>query len=109
MGRATLDQNIRPTLIAVDSGVFLTPIELAADSTTHELLTKTSGTVSITGTVNVDDVVANSFCPDIYDNIALSYTGSNLTGVVFKDGVTTISTLTLAYNGSGNLTTVTKT
>lgn len=46
-----------------------------------------------------------------YDYIALSYTGDNLTEVVYKtggSGGTTIATLTLAYTGS-NLTSVTKT
>lgn len=46
-----------------------------------------------------------------HDYIALSYTGSNLTGVVYKDGGaggTTVATLTLAYDGSNNLTSVTK-
>lgn len=45
-----------------------------------------------------------------HDFIALSYTGSNLTGVVYKtggSGGTTVGTLTLAYSGS-NLTSVTK-
>jgi hypothetical protein len=59
----------------------------------------------------VNDVVANSLAPSTYDFISLSYTGSNLTGVVFKSGGsggTVISTLTLAYSGS-TLTSVTKT
>lgn len=45
------------------------------------------------------------------DYIALSYTGDNLTGVVFKDGGaagTTVATLTLAYTGA-RLDSVTKT
>jgi len=45
-----------------------------------------------------------------HDHIALSYTGSNLTGVVYKTGGssgTTVATLTLAYSGSV-LTSVTK-
>ena len=53
----------------------------------------------------------NSLVPSQYDYISLSYTGDNLTGVVFKtggSGGTTVSTLTLAYSGS-NLTSVTKT
>jgi hypothetical protein len=44
------------------------------------------------------------------DFISLSYTGSNLTGVVYKtggSGGTTVATLTLAYSGS-NLISVTK-
>ena len=46
-----------------------------------------------------------------HDYIDLSYTGANLTGVVYKDGGsggTTVATLTLAYDGSDNLTSVTK-
>lgn len=35
-----------------------------------------------------------------YDEIALSYTGTNLTGVVYKLDGTTVATLTLAYSGS---------
>jgi hypothetical protein len=41
----------------------------------------------------------------------LSYTGSNLTDVVYKTGGssgTTVATLTLAYDGNDNLTSVTK-
>lgn len=46
-----------------------------------------------------------------HDYIALSYTGTNLTGVVYKtggSGGTTVGTLTLAYNGSNQLTSVTR-
>jgi hypothetical protein len=48
--------------------------------------------------------------PD-HDYISLSYTGNNLTGVVYKtggSGGTTVATLTLAYDGSDNLISVTK-
>ena len=53
----------------------------------------------------------NSLIPSVYDYISLSYTGSNLTTVLFKiggSGGTTISTLTLVYDGNNNLTSVTK-
>jgi hypothetical protein len=46
-----------------------------------------------------------------HDYIALTYTGSNLTGVEYKDGGaggSTVATLTLAYDGNDNLTSVTK-
>ena len=46
-----------------------------------------------------------------HDYIDLSYTGTNLTGVVYKDGGsggTTVATLTLAYDGNDNLISVTK-
>lgn len=45
-----------------------------------------------------------------HDYISMSYTGSDLTGVVYKTGGssgTTVATLTLAYT-DGNLTSVTK-
>ena len=46
-----------------------------------------------------------------HDYISLSYTESLLTGVVYKAGGaagTTVATLALAYNGSGDLVSVTK-
>ena len=56
-------------------------------------------------------VLASSLVPYSYDYIALSYTGSNITQVVYKSGGAlgpTVATLTLAYTGS-QLTSVTKT
>lgn len=46
-----------------------------------------------------------------HDYISLTYTGDNLTGVVYKDGGsggTTVATLTLTYDGNDNLTSVAK-
>lgn len=46
-----------------------------------------------------------------HDYVALSYTGSNLTGVTFKtggSGGTTVATLALTYDGNNNLTSVTR-
>jgi hypothetical protein len=79
-----------------------------------------SGTVSLpTGaSTAANQATANTFLsgiaglvPTAYDYISLSYTGSDLTGVVFKtggSGGTTVATLTLAYSGV-NLISVTKT
>lgn len=72
---------------------------------------KSSGTV----VAHIDELedelkTLNSLIPSLYDYIALSYTGSNLTQVVFKlggSGGSTVSTLTLAYTGA-RLDTVTK-
>jgi hypothetical protein len=44
--------------------------------------------------------------PD-HDEIVLSYTGANLTGVVYKLATVTVATLTLSYTGD-NLTGVVK-
>lgn len=55
--------------------------------------------------------VVNGLSVPEHDYIALSYTGSNLTGVVYKtggSGGTTVATLVLTYDGSNNLTSVTK-
>jgi len=55
-------------------------------------------------------VVAGLSIPE-HDYISLSYTGTNLTGVVYKtggSGGTTVGTLTLAYDGNDNLISVTK-
>ena len=63
--------------------------------------------VPVSGTVNT---LTGLEIPD-HDYIALTYTGTNLTGVVYKtggSGGTTVATLTLTYDGSNNLTSVTK-
>jgi hypothetical protein len=55
-------------------------------------------------------VVAGLSIPE-HDYTALSYTGTNLTGVVYKtggSGGTTVATLTLAYDGNDNIISVTK-
>ena len=55
--------------------------------------------------------VKNKLVSEYHDYIALSYTGSNLTGVVYKSGGsggTTVATLALAYTGAV-LDSVTKT
>lgn len=47
-----------------------------------------------------------------YDYIALTYSGTNLTNTAYKlggSGGTTVATLALSYDASGNVTTVTKT
>jgi hypothetical protein len=47
--------------------------------------------------------ILGQLVPSNYDYISLSYTGDNLTGVVYKtngSGGTTVATLTLSYTGS---------
>lgn len=48
--------------------------------------------------------------PRAYDSVVMTYDGSNqLSTVTFKDEVgDTLVTLTLAYDGSGNLTSIVK-
>ena len=49
--------------------------------------------------------MVSGLIPEPYDTIDLSYTGSDLTGVIYKSNSVTVATLTLAYN-SGNLISV---
>jgi len=56
--------------------------------------------------------VVSGLVPESYDYIELSYTGSDLTGVVYKTngvGGTTVATLALGYDGNSNLTSVART
>jgi hypothetical protein len=62
------------------------------------------------GRYSADAVTSNLSIPE-HDYVSCSYTGSNLTGVVFKFGGAsgiTVATLVLTYDGSNNLLTVTK-
>lgn len=55
--------------------------------------------------------VTEGFNLPTYDYISCGYTGANLTTVVYKtggSGGTTVATLTLTYDGSNNLTSVTR-
>lgn len=93
MAKSARDVNRIPTVIAVSSVDGTTPTLLEVDPTTGELLVKTN------------------FVAPSYDYIALTYTGSNLTQVVYKTGGasgTVVATLTLVYTGS-QLDSITKT
>ncbi len=52
-------------------------------------------------------IVTSGLCIPDYDSVVLSYTGENLTGVVYSLDAVTVATLTLSYTGS-NLTSVVK-
>ena len=60
----------------------------------------------------VKQIEFGSLVPGEYDYIAITYTGSNITQVVYKtggSGGTTVATLDLTYDGSNNILTVTRT
>lgn len=85
----------------------------------EKLAKKTAQAIAVGGSTGqydklISDDINNLVGLEIppHDYIALSYTGSNLTGVVYKEGGvsgTTVATLTLGYDGSDNLTSVAKT
>ena len=56
---------------------------------------------------NVYQEVVSGLVNQPHDEVILSYTGTDLTGVVYKLAGVTVATLTLAYTG-GNLTSVTR-
>jgi hypothetical protein len=67
--------------------------------------------VNSSGALSVLDMVANSLVPSVYDYIELSYSGSNVSQVIYKNGGTggiTVSTLNLGYDTASNLTSVLK-
>lgn len=77
----------------------------------HGMVGGASGTVAPFAVGSGGALIISGLVPDEYDYIALSYTGTDVTGVVYKtggSGGTTVATLVLAYT-SGNLTSVTKT
>jgi len=82
------------------------------DQNTQEVLVYDGSALQrLKGTTAGSLIMAGNLVPHDYDYIALSYTGSNLTGVVYKSGGsggTTVATLTLAYTGS-QLDSITKT
>ena len=66
---------------------------------------------SFAGGTGIPVNTLNTLVTQSYDYVSLSYTGDNLTGVVFKTGGsagTTVATLALTYDGNDNLLTVTK-
>jgi hypothetical protein len=84
----------------------LSDIENKQD-TTNALLTTTAADVAATK-ASAASIAGMAIPPN--DFISLSYTSGNLTGVVYKSGGssgTTVATLTLAYSGS-DLVSVTK-
>lgn len=95
-------------------GVALDALELNTDQvegkldTTNAILTTTAADTAL---IKANSTKVPGFSLPSYDYISCSYTGSNLTGVVYKSGGssgTTVATLTLTYDGSNNLTSVTK-
>ena len=80
----------------------------AVGQTAFRLQTLYRGNDGGLGAVVAGLQTANALVPSVYDTINLTYTGANLTGVVYKLGTVTISTLTLSYSGS-TLTSVVRT
>lgn len=50
-------------------------------------------------------LMGNGLVPEAYDEIVMSYSGSNISSVVYKLDTVVVATLTLSYSGD-NLTSV---
>ena len=82
-------------------------VEIKNDSGNPIPISDAGGSITVDGTVKS----LTGLEVPAHDYIGMTYTGSDLTGVVYKtggSGGTTVATLVLAYDGSGNLTSVTK-
>jgi len=55
---------------------------------------------------NVYQEIVSGIVNQPHDEIALSYTGTNLTGVVYKLAGVTVATLTLGYSGTNLISVV---
>lgn len=107
-----------PLLVDATTGKLLVDAQanVSADLTTIEGKQDTTNAILTAQAADVVTIKGNSakvpgFSLPAYDYISCSYTGNNLTGVVYKSGGssgTTVATLTLGYDGSNNLTSVTK-
>ena len=56
-------------------------------------------------------VVLSDFNTSLHDYVSCTYTGSNLTQLVYKtggSGGSTVATITLAYDGNNRVTSITK-
>jgi hypothetical protein len=63
----------------------------------------------VQGTTPWTAQVVNKLVPEFYDTIELGYTSGELTVVRYRLGATLVATLTLGYDGDGNLTSVVRT
>lgn len=98
-----------PLLIDKDTGRLLVDLPPYSDpNTTNGLLHSIEADIVA---VKGDTASIAGLTIPAHDYMTLSYTGSNLTSVVYKTGGssgTTVATLTLTYDGSNNLTSVAK-
>jgi hypothetical protein len=84
------DENGGPIPVSIASGVTLNGVSIGAE-------------IEISNNAGNPVPVVQGFNIPAYDAVNLSYTGSNLTGVVYKSGGTggsTVATLALTYSGS---------
>lgn len=107
-------QDTNPTLSPGEQGA----VRLTEYRALHTNLRYSDGTEVLPSTeatsvsINAGIETLNSLVPSVYDYIALSYTVGNLTTAVYKNGGvggTVVSTLTIAYDLSNNITSVTRT
>lgn len=105
----SLDVNItNPTIAVTQSGTWNLNNITGTISLPTNAAQETGGNLE---SINAGIETLNSLVPSVYDYIALSYTSGNLSTAVYKHGGaggTVVSTLTLTYDGSNNLLTVTK-
>ena len=109
----TQDVNIVSTIPLPVTGTFFQttqPVSIAA--TVNVAGTTNQGTPNAGGALAWPVLNIAQLIPVAFDYVALSPTGTNPTTVIYKTGGaggTTVSTLTLTYDGNNNVQTVTRT
>jgi hypothetical protein len=111
-GGGLTDAQLRASPVPVDiggSGSITITSGTVTVANAVEVTNDTGSPIPVSGTIS--SKVAGWDIP-IHDYRALGYTSGNLTSVTYKTGGaggTTVATLTLGYDGSGNLVSLTKT
>lgn len=81
-----------------------------ATITIGRVLDSASDSVTVVqGTSPWQAQVVNKLVPEHYDSIELEYSAGEISIVRYRLGVTLVATLTLGYDGAGNLTSVVRT
>lgn len=97
---------------STDAKIVALYAKLAGSDDVYPLYTDASGNLkisgSVTSTVGGSVIVLNELIPLEFDSLGCSYTGTNLTGIIYNKSGATVATLTLAYDVSDNLTSVTR-
>jgi hypothetical protein len=92
---------LRAAAVPVSASSLPLPSGAATEAKQNTLIGHVDGIEGILTTITESGLptITGLSIPE-HDNIQLSYTGENLTGVTYRVGATTVATLTLSYTGS---------
>jgi hypothetical protein len=101
-----------PPIELTVSDIQIGAVEIKDATGSNRVSVNSSGALSVADTSSIAQLqTINSLTPSVYDYIGLSYSGSNLSQVIYKNGGSggaTVSTLSLGYDTASNLISVLK-